>query len=98
LLDHDSDYIKLFGMSCLEVRFVAIEDITPAAYVSEILPSLLAENDPQVFNALANGSVRYGPTVPHSFDEFVFADELARIVNQIFQHLVGLRSQMNRLA
>jgi hypothetical protein len=97
LFDHDSDYIKLFCVSCLEVSFVSIENVTTAAYISEVLPSLFAENDPQILNAFANGSVRNGPSVPHCFDEFVFAYQLTGILHQIFKHLIGLRSQMNRL-
>jgi hypothetical protein len=98
LFDHDSNYINLFGVSCLEVRLISIEDVTTSANISEILPSFLAENDPQILNALAHGSVRNGPTVPYSFDEFVFADQLTGIVNQIFKDLKGLWSQMDRLA
>ena len=59
---------------------------------------MLAQRVTHVPEALHERIVGNSPSAPDRFDEFVLTDESARILDEVFEHLVRLRAEMDRFA
>ncbi|WYL52710.1 hypothetical protein WHT83_19540 [Aminobacter sp. P9b] len=70
-----------------------VEDVTAPRYCPDKTLRLGAEDNPNVFQALAKRVVRNHDIRPHSLDQFMLVDHPARILDQISKQGQRFRAQ-----
>src|SRR5207244_460369 len=75
-----------------------IEDITAPSHIADILPRLGSERLTHFLDAFDERAIGHGTSMPHLFDQSVFADEVALVFDQVLKYFERLRAQVNGLS